>query len=73
MMNRDGLVAQIVALAETRTRQNLRAVLPHFMGTLKNWRLLVKRLRLIRAHNAGKVPRYKAATEIEGDSSAKAV
>ena len=63
------------ALVETQTRQNLVDALPHFIGALRDWKQLVKGVRMIATLRWAGVQRYQAATDIaiDGIDSAQAV
>lgn len=63
------------ALVETQTRQNLLAALPHFLGALRDWKQLLKGLRMIAELKWAGIPRFQAATDIaiEGEKNAKTV
>lgn len=63
------------ALIETQTNQQFTAALAHLFRALKGWKQLAQGLRFLVTLKQGKVPRFKAATDIaiQGRECAEAV
>lgn len=59
------------ALVETQTYRDFIKAIPYFFCALKDWKQLIKGIRLIVSLKLAKVPRFKAATDISIDGKDK--